>query len=683
MLFLFCTQLRTLCAAAVRTVVFAGPITVALALLGSPAAMAGTCENDVTLTGRLGTWTGAIGPISSGLAGGLAISGAVSAANMAFLTQSTSFVSAPANPKPGSDGSGIWIRGLGGEMTLNSSTSIGAALTQGSSSSVGGTTCSTQFHQTFGGFQLGFDVAKLNVGGWNLTLGTTAGFLETTGHITGGSGLAYNGAFNSTTQSPFVGMYAAANYGRFFVDGVLRYDSFETSLDSPNANIFDQKLDAHGFTLAASAGYNYAVPNSSWFIEPSAGVIWSREAVSPFNATNSVPTNSPVGNINSVVLREAHTELLVGEGTTQLDAIESVIGRLGVRVGTTLETDKVVYSPFAVASVWTDFAGDQTATYTSCPNCIGVPGKLTARLSTSNIGTFGQYSLGVSGQIKDTGWLGYARVDYRNGSEMYGLSGTAGLRYQFSPTPVLSEMPVKAKAPAPVDRPVDWTGWYAGLIGGATGLGRSSMEFPGWPAADMQPSGWLGGGTLGYNFQKDKWVFGVEGDLAKTNTEGSNQCAPLVQTDSHFLPPFAQTTCHDSLDWIATATVRLGYAWTPRSLVYLKAGGAFADEEASMTCNLGPKNFTSGFARCNNPTGALLGNGTGATLNQASASNIRAGWTAGIGTEFALTDHWSIKGEFDWLDFGTKALTMSDGTAVNSALNIAEGKIGVNYKFRP
>jgi len=27
------------------------------------------------------------------------------------------------------------------------------------------------------------------------------------------------------------------------------------------------------------------------------------------------------------------------------------------------------------------------------------------------------------------------------------------------------------------------------------------------------------------------------------------------------------TTCHDSLDWIATATARLGYAWTPRSLL--------------------------------------------------------------------------------------------------------------------
>lgn len=32
---------------------------------------------------------------------------------------------APANPKPGSEGSAIWIRGVGGDMTLNSNTSVG------------------------------------------------------------------------------------------------------------------------------------------------------------------------------------------------------------------------------------------------------------------------------------------------------------------------------------------------------------------------------------------------------------------------------------------------------------------------------------------------------------------------------------------------------------------------------
>jgi opacity protein-like surface antigen len=203
------------------------------------------------------------------------------------------------------------------------------------------------------------------------------------------------------------------------------------------------------------------------------------------------------------------------------------------------------------------------------------------------------------------------------------------------------------------------------------------MEFPGVSTSEMRPSGWLGGGTLGYNFQRDKWVFGVEGDITGTNTNGSSPCAPLVG-DPAGLNEVAlfQTTCHDSLDWIGTITGRLGYAWTPRSLLYVKAGGAFANEKASGTCNLGPLNGQNPPQDCLDPTVSHF-------FDSPSVSTLRTGWTIGVGTEFALTDHWSIKGEFDWLDFGTKSLTLSDGTAINSSLRIGEGKIGLNYKFWP
>src|SRR5262249_31099126 len=157
---------------------------------------------------------------TSAVSGALAISSAMTAANTAFLTESAALVGAPANARPDSEGSGIWIRGVGGAMTVKSNTSIGST-TNSSNGSVSrvSTTCSTKFQQTFGGFQLGHDVARLNVGGWNLTLGTTAGFLETAGHIVGGNVVAgqdlgkpvVDNAFNSTTQAPFVGTYAAAS----------------------------------------------------------------------------------------------------------------------------------------------------------------------------------------------------------------------------------------------------------------------------------------------------------------------------------------------------------------------------------------------------------------------------------------------------------------------------------------
>jgi outer membrane autotransporter protein len=660
------TQSGTVRAVAGRTGVFAGSVALALWLLGSSAAMAQNC------TPLPGDPTNIIvRPIGTGLSAGLAVSAAVSAANTAFLTQSSAFVSAPANPKPDSEGGGLWIRGVGGELTTNSNTQINLSLTTPAVGTLSAnTTCSAQFHQTFVGFQLGQDIAKLNVAGWNVHLGTTAGFLESRGNIVGGN--ISGGAFDSTTQAPFVGMYGVATFGNFFVDGLLRYNYFQTDLNSPTANIFNQKLDAHGFTAAFSAGYNWQVPNSNWFVEPSAGVIWSRAATDPFNGAS--PFTNLVGAQNF-------------SGTTQVDTIESVIGRVGVRVGTTVETSGAVYQPFAAVSVWHDFANNITANYASCANCAFFPnnqgtfspGSLTANMTTNNIGTFGQYSLGVSGHIKNTGWLGFVRLDYRNGSEMHGLSGTGGIRYQFEPTEIASVMPVKAKAPVLVDHPVNWTGWYVGAIGGAE-YGRGSMVFPGLSSADMRPAGLLGGGTVGYNYQTGKWVFGVEGDISATNANGSAQCAPLagaVNPVTGLSVPVAlfQTTCHDNLDWIATATARLGYAWTPRSLLYVKAGAAWADEKFSITCNLGPLNGSNGAQNCVNPAFALV--------DQASVSDIRVGWTVGIGTEFALTDHWSAKAEFDWLDFGSKSLTLSDGTAVNTTQRIAQGKIGLNYKFSP
>jgi opacity protein-like surface antigen len=361
-------------------------------------------------------------------------------------------------------------------------------------------------------------------------------------------------------------------------------------------------------------------------------------------------------------------------GTAKVNDIESIMGRAGLRVGTTLETTDVVYSPFAAASVWHDFGSNITTNWSVCPGCL-VPGQSeTASLSSNNIGTFGQYSVGVSGQIKNTGWLGFARVDFRDGPEIHGLSGSGGIRYQFNPTATV--LPVKAKAPT--DVPVNWTGWYAGVVGGATGFGSASQTFPAVPgAAEMRPSGWLGGGTLGYNYQAGKWVVGVEGDIADTGTNGSAPCAPIFFTPT--ILPLLQTTCHDSLDWIATVTARLGYAWTPRSLLYVKAGGAFTDETASINCNYGNAAAANGTL----PVSCADPNNLGRSLLQSSTSAFRAGWTVGIGTEFALTNHWSVKGEFDWLDFGSKSLTLADGTPFNSKLQVAEAKIGLNYKFWP
>jgi len=370
-------------------------------------------------------------------------------------------------------------------------------------------------------------------------------------------------------------------------------------------------------------------------------------------------------------------------GTTQINDLNSLIGRAGLRFGTTVTTGNLVLQPFASVSVWHDFDKDYSANYASCAGCFfvfGVPSSFTATATTQNIGTFGQYSLGISGQVINTGWLGFARVDYRDGNRMEGLSATGGIRYQFTPTEVASKMLVKA--PVIADIPVNWTGWYIGANTGGN-YGHSSIVFPGVSSSEEHSAGFFAGGTLGYNYQVGNWVYGLEGDVSWTNTRASSQCAPLTDTTPgaggfSVQTQLFQMTCHDNLDWTATAAARLGYLWGPRTLLYVKAGGAFGSETASMSCNLGPINGTpaqGGLQNCVNP--ALI------VVNRASASDVRAGWTAGFGTEFALTQRWFATGEFDYMDFGTKSLTLNDGTLISSTQRIAQGKIGLNYKFSP
>jgi opacity protein-like surface antigen len=613
---------------------------------------------------------------ATGISASQAVASSVIAANIAFLSQSTAFVGAPSDPKPGQEGGGVWVRGVGGDLALKTTTTVvgtGTAPNFPGGASTGTTTCNTKYSESFGGFQVGTDVAKLNLGGWNVHLGTTAGAMETKGNIVGGSpagGLPPSPftpvqvPFNTTAQSPFVGTYIVATNGGFFVDGLLRYNVYDTSLSSPGSNLFSQKADAHGVSLSGSIGYNYNIPNSKWFVEPSAGVIWSRTNVDPLNVNSPSNGAGPLAGFSE---------------TVNINDINSTIGRVGLRVGTSFQSGNVVYQPFVAASAWHEFGGNLTANESSCANCFFFPtaGTFGTSLSTTTFGTFGQYSVGMSGQIVNTEWLGFARVDYRDGPNLQGWDLTGGIRYQFTPEVVANHaLPVKAPVfKAPVVTPINWTGWYVGGIAGAD-YGRSEFIVPGLAGANIHPSGVLLGGTVGYNYQIDKYVLGIEADDSWTNYRGSAGCAPLI-TGLATTPAFFQTTCNDNMSWIASVAGRAGYLFGPRTLTYLKGGVAFGKETWSATCNFGPVNGTATgttLQACTNPAGAFL--------NSISASDIRVGGLIGYGVEFALTQNWSAKGEWDWMDFGSKTLIASDGTAFTAKQwSVSEVKVGLNYHF--
>jgi RNA 3'-terminal phosphate cyclase len=105
--------------------------------------------------------------------------------------------------------------------------------------------------------------------------------------------------------------------------------------------------------------------------------------------------------------------------------IQSALGRAGVRIGTTyvLDSFELALQRFATGSVWHEFAGNTHTTFAT--PVTAVP------LSVTRVGTFAQLGVGVSGQVLNSGFIGFVRSDYRVGENISGYALVAGLRYQF------------------------------------------------------------------------------------------------------------------------------------------------------------------------------------------------------------------------------------------------------------
>jgi outer membrane immunogenic protein len=182
--------------------------------------------------------------------------------------------------------------------------------------------------------------------------------------------------------------------------------------------------------------------------------------------------------------------------------------------------------------------------------------------------------------------------------------------------------PVIAKAPAYKD-PIlatayHWTGFYVGAYLGAD-WGEANFTFlDDGDFTAPRSAGFLGGGEIGFNYQIAKWVVGVEGDLAWTNTRGARPC-----------PIGFFANCAIDTNWLSTLTGRIGYTYWDRLLTYVKGGAAIAQNRVEGTCNLDTPSPILPVAGCPSQ----------------SETKIKVGWTVGAGVEFGLTQNVSVKSE--------------------------------------
>jgi outer membrane immunogenic protein len=238
------------------------------------------------------------------------------------------------------------------------------------------------------------------------------------------------------------------------------------------------------------------------------------------------------------------------------------------------------------------------------------------------------------------------------------------------PEPLPSGKEMKQVAPAPPPEcDFTWTGFYFGGNAGY-GWGHAETEFDPLPdpvtffdleptSLEPDPSGFIGGGQIGFNWQWNKWlVLGIETDFQGTDIEDSETRGPILDITGAPNNPDSFLFAHERLQWFGTTRARIGIAPWCRWLFYATGGVAYGNVDYSANTNFGAPSFLF------------------ATF-PVDFSTTKVGWTVGGGIEYAIGHHWSVRAEYLHYDLGDE-----DRTQNQLILGVPQGPpFFVHYNF--
>jgi len=189
----------------------------------------------------------------------------------------------------------------------------------------------------------------------------------------------------------------------------------------------------------------------------------------------------------------------------------------------------------------------------------------------------------------------------------------------------------------------NWTGFYlGGSLGGVWGDLRVDATPYGGPIWTNQTNDIYFGALAGANYQIDKIVLGVEGDIG--GTSGSTDKVPLVG--------FAPLVGEGKIDYLGTLRGRVGFAFD-RMLVF--------------------------------GTGGVGWLGSDVTLNNAAINTHTQldhfGWVIGGGAEWAFTDRVSLRGDYLYGQFDTKTSANSFGPIGNVSPSVNVVRVSTIFHF--
>lgn len=166
-----------------------------------------------------------------------------------------------------------------------------------------------------------------------------------------------------------------------------------------------------------------------------------------------------------------------------------------------------------------------------------------------------------------------------------------------------------------VDLPYDWTGGYIGAeLGGV--WGNADVSIPLYPSNfDLDTSGFAGGLYMGYNFQSNAMVLGIEADIDIMDVDGDNLSGGGPVGERYVVEQ----------DWDASVRARAGYA-IDNMLLYVTGGAAFSSIDTHYVPLAGGHDKSDLF-----------------------------GWTVGGGLEYGFTPNVIARVQYLYTDYGKES----------------------------
>ena len=204
--------------------------------------------------------------------------------------------------------------------------------------------------------------------------------------------------------------------------------------------------------------------------------------------------------------------------------------------------------------------------------------------------------------------------------------------------------------------PLDWSGFYVGAqVGGSVFNGTlKSLDYcmgSGICVSEFSAAQVLAGGVVGYAFQLDDMVLGVEGDV---NAKFGSADSMLQGFDSY------QGDWRTDSPWDASLRARVGLLATPQFLAFVTGGVSAAS-------------FTIANPNC--PGCAEWGTGN-------LHGDTRFGWGVGVGGEYALDDNLHLRAQYLHADYGShNAIGSGAGYEYSSQISTDTVTAGVTFSL--